>query len=551
MNRTRRVVQAGGWQTCRLALLASLVACCLCITEGSAAQAPRPNIVIILVDDMGFSDVGCYGGEIETPHIDRLAAKGLRFTQFYNAGRCCPTRASLLTGRHPHQVGIGHMTEPPKGPLGFEGPYQGHLNDNCVTLAEVLRKADYHTLMAGKWHVGLHRKSDWPLQRGFDRYFGCLSGACNYFSPGADRGITFGNDPVKTDSGFYATDTFTDYACRFVKEAVEKDDRPFFLYLAYNAPHWPLNSKLAEFEKYRGKYRDGWPALMKRRLARQKKMGLFPKGIVPAPHVGPKWDSLTEEKRGDLDSIMAAYAGCIDSIDQNIGKLTNCLKEVKQLDNTIIFFLSDNGACQEGGRLGQGSQQMVRNPPLETTAGVRLGLAWANACNTPFRLYKHFLHEGGACTPMIVSWPAGIKASREGTFVREFAYLPDFMSTCLQLSGAKYPDKVPPGEGVSILPLLAGKNGPVHVAPIYWEHEGNAAVRWGKWKLVREYKKAWELYDIETDRTEMRDLAKVNAGKLSELTKLWTKWAKQNKVAFPERFNMYEFLRKRDQERKK
>lgn len=551
MKRMRIIVRAGDWKTFRFLFLANLALCCLWGTAGSAAEAPRPNIVIILVDDMGFSDVGCYGGEIETPHIDRLAAKGLRFTQFYNAGRCCPTRASLLTGRHPHQVGIGHMTEPPKGPLGFEGPYQGHLNENCVTLAEVLRKADYHTLMAGKWHVGLHRKSDRPLQRGFDRYFGCLSGACNYFKPGGDRGITFGNDPVKTDKGFYATDTFTDYACRFVKEAAEKDDRPFFLYLAYNAPHWPLNSKLAEFEKYRGKYRDGWPALMKRRLARQQKMGLFPDTIVPAPHVGPKWDSLTEKKRDDLDAIMAAYAGCIDSIDQNIGKLTNCLKEVKRFDNTIIFFLSDNGACQEGGRLGQGSQQMVRNPPLETTAGVRLGLAWANACNTPFRLYKHFLHEGGACTPMIASWPAGIAASREGTFVREFAYLPDFMSTCLQLSGAKYPDHVPPGEGVSILPLLAGKKGPVHVAPIYWEHEGNAGLRWGKWKLVREYKKPWELYDIGADRTEMRDLAKMNAGKLAELTELWTKWAKQNKVAFPERFNMYEFLRKRDKEKRK
>ena len=526
------------------------IALCKAGLPAAGAEAPRPNIVIILVDDMGFSDVGCYGGEIETPHIDRLASNGLRFTQFYNSGRCCPTRASLLTGLHPHQVGIGHMTEPPNGPLGFEGAYQGFLNDNCATLAEVLGKADYHTLMAGKWHVGLHRKSNWPLQRGFDRYYGCLSGACNYFKPGGDRGITFGNDPVKTDEEFYATDTFTDYACRFVREAVEQDDRPFFLYLAYNAPHWPLNSKWEDFQKYRGKYRQGWPALMKSRLAKQKRLGLFPDTIVPAPHVGPRWQSLSEKKRDDLDAIMAAYAGCIDSIDQNIGKLTKCLKETKQLDNTVIFFLSDNGACQEGGRLGQGSEQMVKAPPLETTNGVRLGLAWANACNTPFRLYKHFVHEGGACTPMIAHWPAGIPAKRRGTFVREFAYLPDFMSTCLQLSGGSYPKEIPPGEGVSMLPLLKGKSGPVHTKPIFWEHEGNAAVRAGKWKLVREYKKPWELYDIEADRTEMRNLAKVETAKLAELTELWVAWATANRVAFPERFNMYEFLRKRDRQKK-
>ncbi len=534
-----------------LAFWVALLLQCASASAVAAETPSRPNIVIILVDDMGFSDVGCYGGEIETPHIDRLAAKGLRFTQFYNAGRCCPTRASLLTGRHPHQVGIGHMTEPPKGPLGIEGAYQGYLNDNCATLAQVLRAADYHTLMTGKWHVGMHRKSGWPLQRGFDRYYGCLSGACNYFKPGGDRGITFGNDPVQTDKGFYATDTFTDYACRFVEEAVKTDDRPFFLYLAYNAPHWPLNAKLEDFNKYRGKYRDGWPSLMKKRLAKQKKLGLFPASITPAPHVGPRWESLNEKKRDDLDAIMAAYAGCIDSIDQNIGKLTRCLAELKQLDNTIIFFLSDNGACQEGGRLGQGSEAMVKNPPLETTGGVRLGLAWANACNTPFRLYKHFLHEGGACTPMIASWPAGIPAGLNGTYVREFAYLPDFMSTCLELSGGEYPEGLPPAEGVSIVPLLKGKQAPVHAAPIYWEHEGNACVRWGKWKLVREYKKLWELYDLEADRTEMRDLAKVNPEKLGELTQLWTKWARKNQVAFPERFNMYEFLRKRDQKKKK
>lgn len=544
MNMPKETAHTAVLRLIALLITMAWLASCECVVG-----APRPNIVIILVDDMGFSDVGCYGGEIDTPNIDRLAANGLRFTQFYNAGRCCPTRASLLTGRHPHQVGIGHMTEPPKSPLGFQGPYQGYLNNDCVTLAEVLRSGGYHTLMAGKWHVGMHRKSSWPLQRGFDRYYGCLSGACNYFRPGGDRGITMGNEPIATGENFYATDTFTDYACKFIEESVKSDDRPFFLYLAYNAPHWPLNSKWEEFNKYKGKYGDGWIALMKKRLAKQQAMGLVPEGIVPAPHVGPKWESLTRKKRDDLDSIMAAYAGCIDSIDQNVGKLIARLEKLDRLENTIIFFLSDNGACQEGGRLGQGSLAMVRNPPLETTSGVRLGLAWANACNSPFRLYKHFVHEGGACTPMIAAWPGGIPRQLNGSFVREFAYLPDFMATCLELSGARYPGDVPGCEGVSIVPLLKGKREPVHLKPIFWEHEGNAGVRSGDWKLVREYKKPWELYDLKNDRAEMRNLAGTEPKKLADLVQRWTMWARENKVAFPERFNMYEFLRKRDQKK--
>jgi len=502
----------------------------------------RPNIIIILVDDMGFSDIGCFGSEIETPHIDQLAADGLRFTQFYNGGRCCPTRASLMTGLHPHQVGIGHMTEPPNTTLGFEGAYQGYLNNNCTTIASVLRGAGYHTLMSGKWHLGLHREETWPMQRGFDRFYGCLSGAINYFKPGDGRGISLGNQHVETDENFYATETFTDYACQFISESKKEDDRPFFLYLAYNAPHWPLNAKWEDFQKYKGKYTGGWEALMKDRLAKQKELGLFDEDIVPAQHVGPQWDSLNEKKREDLDSIMAAYAGCVDSIDQNIGKLTSHLEELDELDNTVIFFLSDNGACQEGGILGQGSAEMVKNPPLETTGGVRLGLAWANACNTPFRLYKHFVHEGGACTPMIAHWPAGIPKKSEGSFVRQVAYLPDFMATCIDLAGAKYPNNLPPCEGVSISSLLAGEDEAVHTTPIYWEHEGNACVRSGDWKLVREYQKPWELFNIREDRAEMNDLANSHQEKKDELVARWTKWATKNQVAFPKRFNMYEFL---------
>ena len=537
--------------SCFVRFLAVTVMWLVSATWVTCQADSRPNVIIVLVDDMGFSDVGCFGGEIETPNIDSLAADGLRFTQFYNAGRCCPTRASLLTGLHPHQVGIGHMTEPPEQPLGFEGPYQGYLNDRCVTIAQVLRRAGYHTLMTGKWHLGIQRHSTWPLQRGFDRFYGGLSGAFNYFKPGGGRGITRGNESVETDDDFYATDTFTDVACRYISDACESDDRPFFLYLAYNAPHWPLNAKWEDFQKYKGKYTGGWPALRSQRLKKQKEIGLFAGEFQPAELEGPEWESLPKKKRDDLDSIMAAYAACVDSIDQNIGKLTRHLNSLDQLDNTVIFFLSDNGACQEGGTLGKGSTKMVKDPPLETTAGVRLGLAWAGACNTPFRLYKHYVHEGGACTPMIAHWPSGIPARVHGSFVRHAAYLPDFMATCVELAGAPYPEDVPPCEGESLLPLLKGGNDPIHTDPIFWEHEGNAAVRWGSWKLVREYEKPWELYDLDSDRAEMNDLSKSAEKRRNEMITLWERWATANGVAFPKRFNMYEFLKARRAEQNK
>ncbi|GIW97417.1 MAG: arylsulfatase [Pirellulaceae bacterium] len=523
------------WGACMAVLLAS---------SAVTAQSPsRPNIVLILVDDMGFSDVGCYGAEIRTPNIDRLAARGVRFTQFYNYGRCCPTRAALMTGLHPHQVGIGHMTEPPERPLGISGPYQGHLNDQCTTLAEVLRGAGYRTLMTGKWHLGYHRREDWPLQRGFERYFGCISGACNYFRPTGERGLTMGNEPVEPADDFYATDAFTDYAIQFIDESlVEDGNRPFFLYLAYNAPHWPLNAKWEEFLRYRGQYRDGWEALMRRRLAKQLELGLWEEPPTPAPHEGPRWESLSEQQRDDLDAIMAAYAACIDSIDQNVGRLVGYLEQRGQLDNTLIFFLSDNGACQEGGTLGNGSQAMVRNPP-PGTAGVRLGRAWANACNTPFRLYKHFLHEGGACTPCIAHWPAGIDKRLQGGFLRHVAWLPDFMPTVIELAGAEYPADLPPPVGRSLLPLLHGQDQPIHTEPLFWEHEGNAAVRHGPWKLVRRYQKPWELYRIDRDRTELLDLAQEHPEQRDRMKHQWEAWADATGVQYPQRFNMYEYLR--------
>ena len=403
----------------------------------------RPNIVIIMVDDMGFSDIGCYGGEIKTPNIDRLAANGLRFKQFYNTGRCCPTRASLLTGLHPHQAGIGHMTETPKAPSPLTNePYQGYLNDRCVTIAQLLKKAGYHTLMTGKWHLGYHRKECWPLQRGFDKYFGIISGACDYFKPARQRGLTYMNEHVKAPDGFYTTDAFTDYACRFIEEAIKTEDKPFFLYLAHNAPHWPLEAKAKDLRKYEGKYKAGWHEISKRRLKQQRAMGLINSNWTAAPHEGPKWESLSKEQKNILDLRMAAYAACIDSIDQNVGKLIRKLKSLKKYDNTIIFFLSDNGACQEGGILGSGNEESIRNPmSTQGTSGPRCGRAWANASNTPFRLYKHFVHEGGMSTPLVVHWPSGIPKKSHGSFVDSFGYLPDFTPTCLELAGARYPTK--------------------------------------------------------------------------------------------------------------
>ncbi|MCC9656600.1 arylsulfatase [Rhodopirellula halodulae] len=531
-----------------------LVVSVLGLSNTWAASPQPPNIVLVLVDDMGFSDLGCYGSEIETPNIDALATNGLRFTQFYNSGRCCPTRASLMTGLHPHQVGIGHMTAPPNQP--YEGPpaYQGHLNETCTTIPEVLRGDGYHTFMTGKWHLGHADKGDWPMQRGFDRFYGGISGAFNYFKPGGDRGMTDGNQDVTTGDDFYATDAFTEIACDYIKEATAKDDKPFFLYLAYNSPHWPLNAKVKDFEKYRGKYRGGWDAVMAARQQKQRELGLFESDVEAAPHVGPDWASLTEKQRDNLDAIMAAYAGCIDNIDQNIGKLVAHLKSIGQYDNTLILFLSDNGACQEGGKLGFGSEDMVRNPPLETTNGVRLGLAWANACNTPFRLYKHFLHEGGANTPFIAHWPAGIPQSRHNTFVRQPAYLPDVMATCVELAAATMPGDVPPCEGVSFASALTGgeeiASQPIHAQPMFFEHEGNAMMRAGDWKLVREYKKPWELYNLSEDRTELNDLSTAQSQRRDRMIAAWEDWATKTEVMFPERFNMYQHLKEQKKKKK-
>lgn len=501
----------------------------------------RPNIILIMSDDMGYSDIGAYGGEIETPNLNRLANQGVRFTQFYNTARCCPTRASLMTGCYPHQAGIGHMTNPPNDSVQHDYAlpgYRGFLNRNTVTIAEVLQEAGYSTLMSGKWHLGFFGQDKWPLQRGFDKYYGIIAGASNFFHPEPPRGLTLGNESVMPEGkDYYVTDAFTDYAIRFIGESQQENkQQPFFLYLAYTAPHWPLNAFQEDIDKYRGKYSAGWQALREERYERMQEMGLVDSAWALSPQDSREWDSLSDKKKDEMDLRMAIYAAMVDRMDQNIGKLVDSLEARNLLDNTIIMFLNDNGACAEFDELGSGPAEQ-----LGTRQGYVLsyGRAWANASNTPYREYKHWLHEGGIATPLIVHWPQGIEQESQGQLIREYGFLPDIMATCLDLAQAEYPteyqgNNITPMAGKSLLPVIQGQDGPVHTEPIFWEHEGNKAVRVSNYKLVQDYEEAvsdnWELYDLEKDRTELNNLADLMPEKVREMTALYDAWATKSNV---------------------
>ncbi|TDQ07500.1 arylsulfatase [Pedobacter metabolipauper] len=494
-----------------------------------------PNILIIMADDMGYSDIGCYGSEIATPNLDQLAASGIRFRQFYNGARCCPTRASLLTGLYPHQAGIGHMTNDPEDSTAYQynlPGYQGSLNNKCVTIAEVLKTRGYQTMMSGKWHVGYHDRQKWPLQRGFDKYYGILAGAANYFNPTGLRGLTLMNEPVKPKGkDFYLTDALTDHAIDFLNENHQQTKAPFFMYLAYTSPHWPLNALQDDVKKYRGKYKNGWKALRKERYNRMIKMGILKPEAELSADDAADWDKLSPEKQDEMDFRMALYAAQIDRMDQNIGRVVKALTASGELDNTLILFLSDNGACAEGGDLGGG---LTEN--LGTKKGYMLsyGQSWANVSNTPFKKYKHWVNEGGISTPLIAYWPKMIPKASQGKFSDQYGFLPDIMATVVAASGAKYPlaykgQSIIPMEGKSILPILQGKELPVHHQPIFWEHEGNSAVRMGNLKLVCEYHegrpKKWELYDLDKDRSELHDLSASMPEQVSKLSKAYNEWA--------------------------
>lgn len=523
-----------------LRLLPIALLACL-ILPSTAAE--RPNIVLVMVDDMGFSDLGYHGGEIETPTLDALAQGGVRFSQFYNAGRCCPTRATLMTGLHPHEAGIGWMTSEPDRERGSDAPpaYQGHLNERCVTLAEALKSAGYGTYMTGKWHLGQKEFDDRPLQRGFDRFYGCLSGATRFFLPEGSRGMSLDNEPDEdpkstTERRFYTTDAFTDHAIRFLDEHTqEKTDAPFFLYLSYTAPHWPLQAHEEDIAKYRGNYRGGWDKLRESRYRRQIELGLIDEGwpLSPKTKSIPDWDTLGEEERDELDLKMAVYAAMVDSVDQNLARLVTFLKDKVVFEDTLVLFLSDNGACQEGGMFGRGEFRDIAKRNEEHNNSY--GEAWANAGSTPFRLYKHYLHEGGAATPFFLHWPAKI-APREDWY-EEPAQIIDLMPTLLDVSGASYPserkgEKTVPLDGISLRPAFTGA--PLgREDPLFAEHETNASLREGKWKLVGESvatiagtaAKQWELYDFEADRTETKNLAETHPEKVRELAEKWEAWA--------------------------
>ncbi len=530
----------------------------------------RPNIIYIMADDMGFSDIGCYGSEISTPNLDALAADGIRFTQFYNTARCCPTRACLLTGLYPHQAGVGHMMED----RGYEG-YRGDLNRNCVTIAEVLRSAGYRTYMTGKWHVtrvarsqGKLDKHNWPLQRGFERYYGTIHGAGSFFDPNTlTRDNTFISpyaDPEYQPKQFYYTDAISDHAARFIREHHQQSsDRPFFLYVPYTAAHWPMHALEKDIAKYEGKYDAGYQAIRDARYRRMIELGIVNKAATVNWPIPDEWKEL-KYKEWDVRN-MQVYAAMIDNMDQGVGRIVKALRETGQLDNTLLCFFQDNGGCaEEYGRGGKGRPRAAQPElaplpddyiqpdmtPKQNRAGFKMrtgkgsmagpddtaigyGRGWATVSNTPFREYKHWVHEGGISTPLIVHWPAVVK--RKGELEPTPGHLIDLMATAVDVSGADYPEtfhdgqKITPMEGRSLVPVFLG-NG-INREAIYWEHEGNRAIRVGNWKLVAKGARgAWELYNIAKDRSEQNDLAANQPDRVERMTAMWQAWAQRAHV---------------------
>lgn len=509
----------------------------------SAQTTNRPNIIVILVDDMGFSDLGCYGSEIPTPNLDALARDGLQFTDFHNTSRCCPSRATILTGLYSHDAGIGHMIEQRRGPDGQVLPgYAGRLNDNCVTIAEVLHNAGYFTAMTGKWHVGqTFTNGVVPWKRGFDRSLDAPFGG--YYYP-ADKGARLfldgkpegrgGKDGIPSD--WYSTDLWTDYGLKFIDEA-RAQNKPFFLYLAYNAPHYPLEAPAEDIAKFRGRYMEGWDKLREERYQRQIQMGIIDKSwqLSPRPPEVAAWDSLTPKQKDRFDHIMAIYAAVVYHMDKEVGVLVAGLAKRGLLDNTLIMFMSDNGGNLESGPNGR----LEGNPPGDPASTVFCGQSWATLENTPFRRYKHFEHEGGISSPFIVHWPAGIAA--KGELRMQPGHLIDIMATCVDVSGAKYPTEynghsIHPMAGKSLVPAFT--NQPIQRDAIYWEHEGNAAILQGDWKLVRfQWNGVWELYNVKDDRTEQHDLSQKYPERVKALADKWNAWAEANNVLPEMHFN--------------
>ncbi len=497
-------------------MLAICRLCCVLLIWGlmSVAQsrgAERPNILLIMCDDMGYSDVGCYGGEIATPNIDRLATEGLRFTQFYNNAKCTTTRASLITGLYPRRD--GQLLKP-----------------NMVTIPEVLAPAGYYTALSGKWHLGSAAPRR-PSDRGFRNYYGLLDGCCNFHDPSIPdpdfKGGNvrwFGEDDVRITSfpeGFYTTDAFSDYACKAIDKAAEKN-QPFFVHVCYTAPHYPLHAREEEIAKYRGKYMQGWHELRRQRHQRQIDMGLIDAGweLPPPDAEVDQWEDIDNHDYFDL--LMAVYAAMIDRMDQGIGRILDRIEQQGQTDNTVVMFLADNGGCAEK----PGGFDYTRTPGVKEFY-TACGPGWAYAQNTPFRRFKQWVHEGGISTPMIVRWPGVVQP---GTITRDVSHIIDLLPTCADIAGATYPSEhdgttILPCEGLSLRPILEGSTRDGHDR-MMWEWNGNRAIREGDWKLCWDHTlKEWELYNVAVDRTEMHNLAAEQPDMVARLSDGWFIWA--------------------------
>ena len=544
----------------------------------------KPNIIIILTDDMGYSDLACYGGEIRTPKLDELAAGGLRFTQFYNTGRCCPTRATLLSGVYAHQAAIGHMMGDDQLP-GF----RGDLGKDVLTIAEAMKLNGYRNYMAGKWHVTRAQegvmpteamKHNWPLQRGFDRFYGTIHGAGSLWDPNTltrdNHYIAPDNDPEYSPGEFYYTDAISDNAIRYIRE--HDSSAPFFMYVAYTAAHWPMHAPEDEIAEYKGAYDEGYGAIRETRHKRMQEMGLINAKALLSPRYG-NWEAV-EHREWEI-RCMETYAAMVTRMDAGIGRIVESLEERGELENTLILFLQDNGGCQEqlgryaddgterwesikkwgtvAGSRAEGpslppmvkGELQTRMVPVQTRDGypvrmgpmampgpadtyIAYGEAWANVSNTPFRMYKHFVHEGGIATPLIAHWPRGI---RDANALRHTpGHLIDLMATCVDLGGGIYPEEykgssIQPMEGMSLVPVFERDELPER--HLLWEHEGNAAIRKGEWKLVGKkvmlpdstLEDRWELYNLAEDRSELNDLSESNPEKFRELLELFTEEA--------------------------
>ncbi len=513
----------------------------------------RPNILLVVVDDMGYSDVGCFGGEIRTPTIDKLARSGVRMTSFYTAPSCAPSRCILMSGTDNHLAGLGTQKEAmAPNQVGKPG-YEGHLNNRVVSLATRLRDAGYHTYMTGKWHLGEELEHD-PYNRGFEKAYTLLQGGASHFDDEwmmcANYTPIYREDGVRTHvpRGFFSSEFYTDKMIEYIDSA--RDDKPFFSYLALTAPHDPLHLPDGWLDKYKGRYNKGWDVLRAERLERMKKSGIVPNDtkLSNPPPMVPTWDSLNKEQKRFMARRMELHAGMVENLDHHLGRLFNHLKAKGVYDNTLVIFYSDNGACptEVHNYPGTTKEWVERNSDNryenmgKRGSRISIGMAWSVASNTPLRYFKGFHSEGGMRVPCIISGPG---VARTGQIDAAFAHVMDIAPTLLEVASVSATEiykgrKVLPLLGKSMLPYLNGKTKFIRddSEAVGWE-QFSRAIRQGRWKatwIMSPFgKDDWELFDLETDISERNDLAKTNPKKLNELILLWEKYSDDVGVVLP------------------